>query len=267
MSQDNFEILANLRQTNNSPEEVGTHKKCPFCFEEILADAIKCKHCGEFLDTTFKRELKNKKTQYSRVFPLWKFFLFELITLGWFKIYWSYIQWTNFKKLIDAEKKTEGHTEEFQSEKYEIKPLLETFLMSVPIVYWWKVVKLYDIFKLFSKLYNVPMVKNTGFKLFLLLSLEGLGSTLSWQSWRNENHILNQLFTEVHKAQLLEILWILLIFTLFPIQKSLNTLWQKVDSDLPVRNTLSVKEIIFVSIFGLFYLVELIYTFYPNVNN
>ncbi len=99
MSQDNFEILANLRQTNNPPEESGTHKKCPFCSEEILADAIKCKHCGEFLDTTFKRELKNKKTEYSRVFPLWKLFLFELITLGWFKIYWSYIQWTNFKKL------------------------------------------------------------------------------------------------------------------------------------------------------------------------
>jgi hypothetical protein len=89
MSQDNFEILANLRQTNNPPEELGTHKKCPFCFEEILADAIKCKHCGEFLDTTFKRELQRGKTQYSRVFPLWNIFcLIITLALG---VSWSII--------------------------------------------------------------------------------------------------------------------------------------------------------------------------------
>jgi hypothetical protein len=33
-------------------------KKCPFCAEEIQDDAVKCRHCGEFL---IDAELKNLK--------------------------------------------------------------------------------------------------------------------------------------------------------------------------------------------------------------
>ncbi len=36
-------------------------KKCPFCAEEIQGEAIKCKHCGEFLDGVDRSSVSGKK--------------------------------------------------------------------------------------------------------------------------------------------------------------------------------------------------------------
>lgn len=36
-------------------------KKCPFCAEEILTDAKKCKHCGEFIEKNISNGTSNKR--------------------------------------------------------------------------------------------------------------------------------------------------------------------------------------------------------------
>jgi len=43
-------------------------KKCPFCSEEIQDEAVKCRHCGEFLDEKSLQELILAKKTDRRVF-------------------------------------------------------------------------------------------------------------------------------------------------------------------------------------------------------
>jgi hypothetical protein len=49
------------RRVDESNLNVAASKKCPFCAEEILSEAIKCKHCGSNIGNVSASEVKARK--------------------------------------------------------------------------------------------------------------------------------------------------------------------------------------------------------------
>jgi hypothetical protein len=74
-------------------------KTCPFCAEEILFEAVKCKHCGEWLSrqSIEKQQALRDIGQYSNAQAPWRLVLLSIITFSFYEIYWFYRNWKHLK--------------------------------------------------------------------------------------------------------------------------------------------------------------------------
>ena len=112
-------------------------KRCPFCAEDIAFEAVKCKHCGEWLDSPSAVRTFRK---YSYAQPVWHYVLLSLFTFSLYDLYWFYRTW---RQLRDAE-------------NWDISPGWRLVGLSIPIL------NLFLLYGLFKRISNTVQVESSG---------------------------------------------------------------------------------------------------------
>lgn len=205
-----------------------TVKKCPFCAEEIIADAVKCKHCGEWVNKESAGSTLPQSSiqQFSNVQPVWHFVLLSIATLGIYEIYWFYRNWKQLKF----------------HKNLDISPGWRTVGLFVPI---YGIVLAYRQLKDirdFSREAGIVKTYSPGWILFGWLILTAL--------WK-----------------LPDPFWFLSFLSVWPltvVQCILNSYWAKEQSGYPEKTKFSGGQIALLVIGGIILILAVIGTFIPE---
>lgn len=204
-------------------------KKCPFCAEEILTNAVKCKHCGEWLNKQTAGSVSLSQStikHYSNVQPVWHFVLLSIVTFGIYEFYWFYRNWKHFK----------AH------KNLNISPGWRTVGLFVPIYGLIIAYRQLRNIRDFSKQVGVVKTYSPGLILFGWFALNAL--------WK-----------------LPDPFWLLTLLSVWPlaiVQNVLNSYWEKEQHGLSARTSFTGGQIILLILGGVFLTLGLIGIFIPE---
>ncbi|MDP2984428.1 MAG: hypothetical protein Q8O92_14010 [Candidatus Latescibacter sp.] len=220
-------------------------RKCPFCAEEILSDAVKCKHCGEWLD---KQPIGPQKTlgrieRHSNAQAPWRLVLLSIISFTIYEIYWFYRNWKHLKI----------------QKRLEISPGWRTVGLCIPIYHIFIIYEQFRDIRDSAKQAGCETFSSPGWITFGFIFLSGISLRLSLYQWKLTDPGEVLAITVLSLFIDLLAVWILVV-----VQKTLNRFWAKEQPDHEMRSKFSGKEIALIVVGVIVWILGIIGTFVPE---
>ncbi len=206
-----------------------TTKLCPFCKEEILEDAVKCKHCHEWLDG---RKVEPpvvipQKPEYSNAQDPERFLTLSLVSCFLYVYYWYFRSWRYLRDYRGL----------------DISPLGRTIAGLLPIV------GVFLDYSLFSKIHQFgdDLGCENKYSPGLMTLFSGTIQTIAWVLL-----ITTYVTSDPMVYILSEITGMIFMFINLPIlyiiQKTINDIWAKKQPILKIREKFSGGEIAVIAV-------------------